>query len=147
LRASESRDRSIFDLAPDPLFLLSDDPAQSGRILDANNLAAEVHAYTRAELLRMKIGELDCTTAADHVPARIAWMMVGETVGFEVNHRRKDGSEFPVEVTARAVGFEGRTGILAFDRDLAGRRRKPLPRKIRFSSSRSAGRQEPPDRP
>ena len=123
LRASESRYRSIFDLAPDSLFLLSADPAESGRILDANTLAAEVHGYTRAELLRMKIGDLDVPTDAEKVPGRIARMMAGETVVFEVNHRRKDGSEFPVEVTARAVEFEGRRCILCFDRDISERRR------------------------
>ena len=38
LRASEKRYRSIFDLAPDPLFLVSTDPTDGGRILDANEL-------------------------------------------------------------------------------------------------------------
>ena len=71
----------------------------------------------------MKIGELDGPADAAHVPGRLDRMMAGETIIFEVTHRRKDGSEFPVEVSARVVEFEGRKCILAFDRDITARRR------------------------
>lgn len=123
LRASESRYRSIFDLAPDSMFLISADPADAGRILEANERAAAAHGYTRAELLGMKIGDLDMPDDAQKVPERIARMMAGETIVFEVSHLRKDGTDFPVEVTARVVEFDGRKRILAFNRDISERRR------------------------
>ncbi len=123
LRASELRYRTLFDGAPDAVFLVASEPAEAGRILDANDLAAQLHGYTRAELLTLRIGDLDTPESAHQAPERIRRLATGENLVFEVTHRRKDGSEFPVEVTARTVDFGGRRAILSFNRDITDRRR------------------------
>jgi PAS domain S-box-containing protein len=115
--------RKIFEAAPDSVFLVSSDPAEQGRILDANDQAAVSHGYTREELLRLRITDLDVPESACSAPERIARILTGEHFVFEVRHRRKDGSEFPVEVTARTVDFEGRRCIVSFNRDVTERRR------------------------
>jgi signal transduction histidine kinase/CheY-like chemotaxis protein/HPt (histidine-containing phosphotransfer) domain-containing protein len=46
----------------------------------------------------------------------------GETVTFDLRHRRKDGSVFPVEVRLRAITLEGRRYGLALTRDITDRK-------------------------
>src|SRR5262249_19064503 len=46
----------------------------------------------------------------------------GETVTFDLRHRRKDGSVFPVEVRLRAITLEGRRYGLALTRDMTDRK-------------------------
>jgi len=48
--------------------------------------------------------------------------MTGPWVKDETNHRRKDGSVFPVEITAGLMALENHKYILAFDRDITERR-------------------------
>ena len=55
----EARYKSLFDCAPDPVFLVSTRPSEAGRIVDANDLAASVHGYTREELLKLTVHDLD----------------------------------------------------------------------------------------
>ena len=64
---------------------------EAGRIVDVNALAVDAYGYSREELLGMSIGDL--RVAADNTQ-------------FETLHRRKDGTFFPVEVSAglRCVG-------------------------------------------
>ena len=123
LQMSELRYRSLFNSSPDAVFLLSADPAERGRILDANDLAATTHGYTRDELLALRIGDIDTPDAAHEVSERVRRLLAGEQLTFEVTHRRKDGSLFPVEVTARSVAVGATVCILAFNRDITDRRR------------------------
>jgi PAS domain-containing protein len=46
----------------------------------------------------------------------------GEWIQTELSHRRKDGTEFPVEVSAGPLELGGRMFILAVDRDITHRR-------------------------
>jgi len=47
---------------------------------------------------------------------RIYWMENG--IHFEVDHRKKDGTVFPVEVSAGLLELGGKKHILAFNRDI-----------------------------
>ncbi len=123
LRTAEQRYRILFDSAPDPVFLVDGDPDALGRILDVNELGASLHGYTREELLAMSISELDTPDSARHVPERMRRLLAGEALRFEVSHRRKDGSEFPIEVTARRTEIDGRPCILSYNRDITERKR------------------------
>ncbi len=118
LRESEERYRTLIELSGDAVFLL----ASSGRILTANATAARMHGYTLEELASMHVGDLDTPDSARHVPARIRRVLAGESLTFEVTHRRKDGTLFPIEVTASAVQLNGETYVLAFDRDITKRK-------------------------
>jgi len=100
LREIEWRYRRLFEGAPDAVFLVSVDPADAGRILDANELAATIHGSPRGELLKLKIGDVDTPESARLAPERIRAIARDGRAVFEVTHRRKDGSEFPLEVTA-----------------------------------------------
>ena len=67
LRATERRYRTLFECAPDPVFLLSTEAAEFGRILDVNASACRAYGYERVELLALRITDLN--TAESTAPA------------------------------------------------------------------------------
>jgi len=118
LRASEIRYRMLFETSSDAIFLVGLD----GRIESANPAAARMHGYTINELLAMRMQDLDLPNSAAELPDRMRRLRNGETLTFEVAHRRKDGTTFPMEVLASAVEIGGEWFVLAFDRDITDRK-------------------------
>ena len=74
------------------------------------------------ELIGMPISRLDAPESATEIAGRTQLLMKGGPVTFEARHVRKDGSTFPVEVSARLIQLGGRPCILAFDRDISMRK-------------------------
>ncbi|MBM3263335.1 MAG: PAS domain S-box protein [candidate division Zixibacteria bacterium] len=112
----------ISEQMPDALFLLDlDDTTVPGRIVYANESACLMHGYTREEITGRSIAELDDPETARQVKARLESLYAGETLHFEGVHRHKDGSCFPVEISARQVFWNGRRLALAVDRDIPDR--------------------------
>ncbi len=122
LSESEKRYRTLFEHAGDSIFILESEGEQAGRIVMANKAAAAIHGYTVAELTNMKITDLDTFDAAKGSAGLIRRILYGEWLKTELHHRRKDGTEFPVEVSAGLLEFGGHRYILAFDRDISERR-------------------------
>ncbi len=122
IEESEKRYRNLFESAADAIFVLSLEDQKAGNILQANRAAAEMHGYSVDELLTMNISDLDSPTAALGVPFRIERMLQGEWLRTEIKHRKRDGTEFPVEISAGIFEVGGQKYILALDRDIAERK-------------------------
>lgn len=93
----------------------------SGNIVEANPAAATSYGYSREELLTKNISDLrlDEGQRATREQMDIAFK---DGITFEIIHRRKDGSEFPVEVNSRGEQV-GKTKILfSVIRDITERR-------------------------
>ena len=121
VRESERMYRQLFELESDAIFLIN---AETGDILEANQTAATLHGYEREELLEMKNFELSAEpketlrATADKlnlIPIRI--------------HRKKDGTVFPVEITASHFAWKGKAVHLAEIRDISERERAEEERK------------------
>ena len=119
LRASEEKFRNLFEHANDGILII--DPT-TRRLLDANVSALERLGFTRDELLELTIDAL-VPGDADLRPEEIIRQMLdcGGFV-FERVYLRKDGSELPVEVSARVVEHGDRTVIQSFVRDITERK-------------------------
>jgi two-component system sensor histidine kinase AtoS len=122
LEENQKRYRMLFESAGDAIFMLDAEGENVGRIVSANRAAAEMHDYTVEELLAMKIQDLDTPEAAAESPERIRRILNGEWIDAEITHRKKDGTVFPVEVSAGLLEFEDQKYILAFDRDITERK-------------------------
>jgi len=122
LAESEKRYRALFEHAGDAIFILESEGEKAGRIVMANKAAAAMHGYTVAELSAMKITDLDTADSAKKAVSLIRRILDGEWINGELNHRRKDGTVFPVEVSAGLLEFGSHQYILAFDRDITERR-------------------------
>ncbi|MCG6932702.1 MAG: EAL domain-containing protein [Gallionella sp.] len=109
----------VSDHAPESILWID----EQARIVYVNEEACRERGYTREELLGMTIPdinpELPADVWADH------WQRSREkgTLTFESRHLRKDGSMFPVEVSANFVKFSDREIVVAYVRDI-NRRKK-----------------------
>lgn len=92
-----------------------------GVIVDANDRAAEAYRTPLERLIGMPVRDLRPPELREAVDAHLCpWKQGG--VVFETEHVRADGSRFPVEVSARACVFAGRTYRHAVVRDISARR-------------------------
>jgi PAS domain S-box-containing protein len=125
LRESEERFRVLFAHSPDAIVLI--DPHASSviwPIVECNDLACKMNGYTREELIGQPIDLLNTTT--DTPTGRIAYIERLRREGMlrvEVEHRRKDGSRFPIEVVSSLISVAGRELVLGIDRDISERKR------------------------
>ena len=107
--------QEIFDAYPDAVFVLSPE----GRILRANQTAIHRYGYGLSELQRMHVKDLATPDMRERVPVHLAKAQhTGDK--FEWKHRRRDGSELPVEIDARPIMQFGSGAILACVRDISG---------------------------
>jgi PAS domain S-box-containing protein len=89
-------------------------------IVEANERAAICYGYSREELLGMDLrGLRDPSTMADF---DAQWTAAGAGSIYETRHRRKDGSTFPVEISARIIQVDGREFRQAIVRDITERK-------------------------
>jgi PAS domain S-box-containing protein len=123
LQASEERYKVIFDNAPDAVLLAACDGADLGRILAANERADRMHGYLPGELVGMRIDELSIVDSEERKVENFRRIAAGESVTVEVEHRRKDGTIFPVEIVASRIVWGGRVCVLSFERDITERKR------------------------
>jgi PAS domain S-box-containing protein len=123
IRESERRYRTLFESAGDAIFIVEAEGENRGDIVDANQAAADMHGYTIDEMLKLNlIKDLDAPEDAEVAPARVRRILEGEWIKAELNHRKKDGTIFPVEISAGLVEYMGHRYILAIDRDISVRR-------------------------
>ena len=123
LRESEERFKTIFNDGPDAACLIAADGDDAGRILLANTATEQMHGYSPGELNGMHIADVDSPEDARRVPERLRRLAAGERLSFEISHFHKDGTQFPVEITAARVVVDGRLCILALARDLTVQKR------------------------
>jgi PAS domain S-box-containing protein len=97
-----------------------------GRIVYANEAACRSLGRTREEVLALSIPDIDPLVA--QTGWEKAWQLVKErrSMTFETQHRRKDGTVFPVEVSAKYLEFGGKEYSFTFVRDISERKRTEL---------------------
>ena len=94
----------------------------SGRILDANESICRILGYSREELLRLGIADIEADESPEETAAHIREMVATGHVRFEARHRRKDGVVINVEVSVLYVAAIGER-FFAFVRDITERKR------------------------
>jgi len=118
VRASEVQYRSLFEMCPDAIYLVD----MGGHIRSSNPAAAALTGYTPAELRAMRIQDLDTPEHSAKASDRLQRLRAGESLRFEIAHRRKDGTHVALDVRAAAVEIGGEWLVLAFDRDITAER-------------------------
>jgi two-component system, NtrC family, sensor histidine kinase AtoS len=122
VESAQKRYRMLFESAGDAILILEATGRDAGRIVSANLAAADMHGYAVDELLARTIQDLDTPESAKGVPARIQRILDGEWLSnIILDHRRKDGSVFPVEVSAGLFEVDNHRYILVFNRDISER--------------------------
>ncbi len=118
-RESEEKYRNLFEYANDSIFII--EPA-TGRFLEVNENAAQRLGYTQKELLQLTFNDIDTPMAAARNDSIVRELQESGSVIFEHAHRRKDGSEMPVEISSRVIEYGGRQVFQSFVRDISKRK-------------------------
>ncbi|MBL7969275.1 MAG: PAS domain S-box protein [Prolixibacteraceae bacterium] len=119
LKNSEEKFRAIIEQASDAMYLSDMD----GNIIDTNRQACTNLGYSRDEILKKNVWQLDALrNSGETVKIEFQKMASGESFIFESLHRRKDGSTFPVEVNASIISINGEPFVLGFVRDITERK-------------------------
>ena len=93
-----------------------------GRISYVNEAACRSLGYSRDELLSMTVHDIDPDFPPDFWPEFWARCQREPVIRTESKHRRKNGRDFPVEITINHLSFGGRESNLAFARDITERK-------------------------
>ena len=117
--------KTAFEMTQDIiLFLLT-----NGQIIGANQAAANAYGFSYQVLLTMKIYDLRADKDIALINTQIA-EICRSPYQFEAVHRRRDGSVFPVEVSAHSQKFGNETVIFAIIRDIS--ERKQVENQLRY---------------
>lgn len=123
-KQSEALFRALFELSPDSIVLIDPhDPKVSWPIIDCNKTTCLMSGYDRDELIGKSIDILNATpgTLAERIAYRKRLREAGN-LHYEVDHRHKEGSIFPVEVSTALLSIGGRELVLGIDRDISARK-------------------------
>ncbi|ACB74234.1 sensor histidine kinase [Opitutus terrae] len=124
LRQSQQMFKRLFDNAPDATVQVD----QQGRIVRANRQIEALFGWERGELSGRRIDELLPPRFASRHSAHLAAYFVAPRtrpmgVGLELFGRRRDGSEFPVDIMLSPLETEQGMQALAVIRDVTERKR------------------------
>ena len=108
LRESEASFRNLFDQAVDGILLLTPDH----RFLDANPAALAMLGYGHDELSRLRLPDILADDERERLDQEVPLMMMGKPHRGTWRHRRKNGSLFPAEVTARVLSGQRYYAVL-----------------------------------
>jgi len=104
-------------MAHDSVILNNED----GKIIEANGSACRNLGYTYEELLAMNISDIDQGYNANEFKNFWKNKPIEKQYLFETNHRRKDGTVFPVEISATSFIENGQKLITGIARDISER--------------------------
>jgi PAS domain S-box-containing protein len=112
---SERRFGQLMEYAADELIL-----HDNGRIIEVNQQTCDDSGYSREELLKMTVFDLEVGISPQELQK--IWAQQNESQ-FTLRglHRRKDGSTYPIEVRVARLIYGGRRLLLALARDITER--------------------------
>ncbi|HEX6572724.1 MAG TPA: PAS domain S-box protein [Steroidobacteraceae bacterium] len=119
LRATEARFRTFVDHAADAFYLMD----EQLRIVDVNRQACQSLGWNREQLIGMHPREFDVGLDEASIVRLAQRTAAGEITTFETRHRRRDGSEFPVEIRTATFRQAGKLFYLSLGRDITERKR------------------------
>lgn len=122
LYESEKRFRTLVEQATEAFFIHD----YNGKIIEVNQHACLSLGYSRDELLKKTIADIDKYPLQDKKPKANFWktLLPGEAITFESRHLRSDGETFPVEVRLGRLDMGQKRLLLSLCRDITERNRK-----------------------
>ncbi len=124
LRESEKKFRLFFNNVNDAIYLHSiNEQGLPGKFLEVNEVMCRRLEYNRDELLTMAPQDVLSESGRSKMPVIAAEIAKQGQATFETEHRRKDGSILPVEVSTLIFTLGGERVALASARDITERKK------------------------
>lgn len=132
------RYRLLADLAHDAILFVRRSDAW---IVEANDAAVRIYGYSHDELRRLRIHDLAAPDASK--PAGVQVPKEGAfSLHFETEHRRKDGSAIPVELSMQSAYLKGEQMLITIIRDITERREAEATTRTALYQATEASRQK-----
>jgi PAS domain S-box-containing protein len=117
LRRNEDEYRTIIETSFDGFWIVD----LKGNIVEVNNSYLRNSGYTKEEMLSMSITRIDVFESREDTESHIRKIVSTGHDVFETQHRRKDGSEWPVEINVTYAEIDGGK-MFVFLRDITTRK-------------------------
>ncbi len=117
VRENEEKYRLLFSKESDAVVLTD---AESFQFLDVNEAAERLYGYTREEFLRMKAPDLSMPPEESEASRGTGPDIDGAPVTLRW-HKKKDGTVFPVEISAGTFRWKGRQLVCSIIKDITQR--------------------------
>jgi PAS domain S-box-containing protein len=97
---------------------------ETGKIVEANERAEKAYGYSREELLGLRVPDLrDAAEDPAVFAGQVRQLQAAGELRYEARSRRKDGTMFPAEVSARLITVGGVRYMQGISRDISERKR------------------------
>ena len=116
IRAHADQYSTILMTTPDGFWLVDD----RGRLLDVNEAYCRMSGFTREELLRLSIPDLEAAEKADETERHMRKIIGSGSDRFESRHVTKDGRIFDVEISVTFLA--NKRWFIVFVRDISNRK-------------------------
>jgi PAS domain S-box-containing protein len=121
LEESQRKWRDLFENSSDAIFVHD---ACDGRIIEVNRTVYSIYGYTAEECALLSISDLSAP-GFERLQQRVFSQVIDSTAKegsvFLWQAKRKDGTEFPAEVTLKHMVLSGRSRIVSGVRDISER--------------------------
>jgi PAS domain S-box-containing protein len=114
LAITEQKYRDLFDHANDGIIVLD----RFGNITDVNFRFCELHGFACDALQGTNFRLIEIESAPGEIDGRMERILGGESLVYEAEHYRKDGSRVLLEISSRAIDIGGIPHIQSFHRDI-----------------------------
>jgi PAS domain S-box-containing protein len=116
-KMADERFRTILNTTIDGFYLVDIE----GRILDTNDSYCAMIGYSRKELLKMKVKDIEAVDTEEVIKKRIQQILETGYARFETKHLRKDGRVISVEASVNYLKVEQQK-FFCFMRDISDRK-------------------------
>jgi PAS domain S-box-containing protein len=96
------------------------------KIAEANDRALETYQFNRKEFIGLNIEEIQSPVAKGETGRKLREIKSEGNSTFETIHKRKNGTEFPLEISSRLVDIEGTAYYQIIGRDITDRKNAEL---------------------
>ncbi len=114
LAITEQKYRALFDHANDGIAVLDG----SGNITDVNQRFCELHGFESASVRGTNFRLLEIERSRGEIDERLKRILNGESLVYEAEHYRRDGSRVLLEISSRAIDIGGVPHVQSFYRDI-----------------------------
>lgn len=118
LRESEAHFRALVEQASDSFYVHD----VLGQFIDVNQQGCEGLGYTRQELLKLAVQDVDIDMQPGELMKLAEHIANGASIARESHYRRKDGTTFPVEIRIGPIEINGHRHLLSLVRDITERK-------------------------
>jgi PAS domain S-box-containing protein len=119
LRDSEIKYRTLFNNSVDEISIFD----LEGHFLEVNDVAIQRLGYSREELLKMSLIDIDSPDFAGLVSERMEKLIDKGYAFFETAHITKDGRKIPIEISCKIIEYNRMSAVLSISRDITERKK------------------------